>query len=513
MKNPRHPLFHRLGVLLLCMSALSFSAQAEMFWSSANVADQDTLLLYHFDEASGLTVEDAGPAESNSSLSDEFRVNNAPVSWLAATENPYLSGRSGAPGDYVNSVNLTGMDMSKGLTISFWYKVRDEAISPSGGNLFRLRSPTTGIDVILSTDPFGIGSNGRLRLSKNHSPSGNSGLVSFGAEHIWRHLAVVYDPINSDASDGGVWTFYIDNEVAGTPVPDSRDLSAESSATLRLMSDIYSSSGTSMDYDELLVQNGVITDFSNGYNAPDGQLFVRESFDYASGLLNGSDGGMGFSGSWTAGGDGQLAVEGSGNLSSSACLIEGEGGTLQDDIGRTALRQLSEAISTATNRSLYLSFLLERTQGDGRVGLSLLNAAGTDELFIGLNGDQFAVDALGGGSASGALNHETYFMVARILIEDGAVDTVDLRAYRPGETLDEEEFTVSWDVQTSEDASEAWTALAVGGDAGVGYRIDEIRLGDAWHVVTGAPPPVPSYGPGFLIEISRYFSGTATRTL
>lgn len=237
-------------------------ADAALTWVSPNNADANTLALFHFNEGSGTSAADAGAHGNNATLTSDFYASEGSGGWQGGGAGTYLSGTSGAPGDYVNTLTLNSVNFNYGLTLSFWYRVRDEVGSPSSQSLFYMDSPRA----FLATDVFGTGSNGRIGLTVTGGTPASSGTTNYGADHIWRHLAVVFDA-QGNAADGGLWSLYMDGAQAGVSVATTADLSGDSSFTFRFMGNQFNTNGFSGDFDELLIQNGVITDFSNGYNA------------------------------------------------------------------------------------------------------------------------------------------------------------------------------------------------------------------------------------------------------
>lgn len=251
-------------LIVILMIAFAASVQSAVVWDRANFADENTLALYHFDEGSGTAAGDSGTHGFNGTLTSDFHAYESSGHWLSSGAGTYLSANAGSPGDYMNTVAISGADMNLGLTISFWYRIRDEVGSPAGGTLARLRYLGTALDFFIATDTFGTGNNGRLNARVIHpDPDLESGLVSYGADHIWRHLALTYDP-DGDASDGGTWQFYMDNVAVGSAMNDTIDLSSVTSFDFRFMSDLFGTQGSSADFDELLIQNGIIEDFSGG---------------------------------------------------------------------------------------------------------------------------------------------------------------------------------------------------------------------------------------------------------
>jgi autotransporter-associated beta strand protein len=250
--------------VLVCLLGASAGfcqhAQAQLTWLTPNKADADTLVLYHMDEK-GLTLKDSGPNTLDATLGDIVSRSGEPSAWLTPPAGAYLlptgdktTGTTGVTGNVV----VRDVDFSKGLTISMWYRaVPDEA---QGGELFQIENPR----VRVATDDFGAGKNGRLvMLAPGKNGGGKQPMADFGSLDDWRHVAVVFDPVNATAEDGGTWSFYLDNELVGS-INDTSDLSATVSFPLRIGGNVFNNGPLQGGcIDELLLSNRVITDFSH----------------------------------------------------------------------------------------------------------------------------------------------------------------------------------------------------------------------------------------------------------
>jgi hypothetical protein len=239
-------------------------------WVAENTPTTNTLLLYHANEGSGTNVTDASTNNRNSTLTrDCFAVEGA-NSWLGSGAGTYLSGISStnSNGDYIHTVLATNVNWNKGLTISFWYRVRDEVGSPNANSMFYLNGPVVVPRVYMNTDTFGAGNNGRLNFTDTQGPGTDlsTGNINYGTNHVWRHIALVYDA-GGDASNGGTWSFYLDNMQTGTVINATQNLTGVSTFDIRFMSGLFSTNGMSADFDEILIENAVLTDFS-GPNTP-----------------------------------------------------------------------------------------------------------------------------------------------------------------------------------------------------------------------------------------------------
>lgn len=252
--------------LLLVVSARQGFA---LNWNAENTPTTNTLLLYHLNEGSGTNVTDAGAYSFHSSLIRDCFASEGTGSWSGSGAGTYLKGytETNQSGDYIRTRAVTNVNWSRGLTISFWYRVRDETGSPNANSLFYLNGPGVVPRVFFNTDVFGTASNGRLNFTDTQGPGAdlNTGNVNYGSNHVWRHIAMVYDA-GGNAADGGTWSFYLDNVQTGTVIAVTQDLSTVSTFDIRFMSGIFSTNGMSADFDEILVENSVLTDFS----APNG---------------------------------------------------------------------------------------------------------------------------------------------------------------------------------------------------------------------------------------------------
>ncbi len=251
---------HILTIACACTTA-ALSAQA-MTWNSENQADADTLLHYTFN-GTGTNITDNGPNGYDNNISNLATRAGAPADWLNVPAGDYLAQRN--PADALNmsaKVNITNIDYNKGLTISLWYRALDGAGVTNAGELFRFEGPGILPRVSLVTDNFGATGLGRLRLTANIT---GTNLVEFGTNSIWRHCAVVYDPLDGDASNGGEWQFYLDG-VSSTTIIHTNDLTAVTSAEFKAGDNIFNNAPLrNGDLDEVFIHNGIITDFTDGY--------------------------------------------------------------------------------------------------------------------------------------------------------------------------------------------------------------------------------------------------------
>ena len=240
----------KLFITLFSIGLLPIASIQALQWDSENVVDSDTLLLYHFNEGTGTTIVDSSGNDFDGTLASADAWGGSAPTWLTTPSGDYLA-PVGGNGMNAN-VTVNGANFNNGLTVSFWY--RAEVGETQGGTLFGL-----GVNNIrIATDNAGTGTGGRLRLRNN----ANGELVDFGGEGTWRHIGVVYDPLNSDASDGGQWRFYLNNSLVDT-LAESTDLGSLTSFTVRIGDNVGGTSTlTGGNIDEFLISNRMITDFS-----------------------------------------------------------------------------------------------------------------------------------------------------------------------------------------------------------------------------------------------------------
>jgi len=239
---------------------LSTPSRAEVVWSGPNQPDSSTLALFHFDE-SGPRVLDSSQRGYELPLGNESSRSPDAPQWSTSPEGRYLTPTgdkdTGTTG-ITETLEIPDVDFNQGLTISFWYQPRPD--EPQSGELFQMEGPR----VRVTTDDFGPGANGRIRLiAPGCTEDSPSILADSGAEPRWRHVAVVYDPLDANASNGGKWTLFLDGtEVGASEDPD--DLSQDTNLRVRIGGNVWNNAPLQgVDLDEFLVANKVITDFEN----------------------------------------------------------------------------------------------------------------------------------------------------------------------------------------------------------------------------------------------------------
>jgi hypothetical protein len=193
------------------------------------------------------------------------------------------------------------------------------------------------------------------------------------------------------------------------------------------------------------------------------------------------------------------------------------------DTGIYATRPLAVPIDFKVAQTLYFSFLINNS-GDTSMGLGF--ASGEDTLeFVGVgvtwdnaktistgvndagNAAYISHGILGDGDggpygvqaheAAGSVNGPA-LLVGRLVISATGVDTIDVKRYEAGDTIEGDPSQVTWSVSDSVDSSMVATDLLLwingisGNNAG---EIDGIRIGTTWADVTGVTGGNSS-GPG-----------------
>ncbi|WP_432799176.1 PKD domain-containing protein [Poriferisphaera sp. WC338] len=229
-------------------------------WSQANVADANTIALYHFDETSG-TVADNAQGSSNRDIS----MQNAGV-W----QNQNAWGGSGGhvdTSDYGGSINnaTLPLDWSDGMTLSFWMLASEKGTSEV--HPVRLQGSSSWANETFISwryDWFltSVSTHDRTISLKDLGLIDPTRTLTFEevTDGKWHHYALVY---TGDATGRG--RLYVDNKLqeintAGDTEWDASGGSLQ--ATGRL---IISAFGGKID--ELLLQADAITDFSHGHDS------------------------------------------------------------------------------------------------------------------------------------------------------------------------------------------------------------------------------------------------------
>jgi len=241
-------------------------------------------------------------------------------------------------------------------------------------------------------------------------------------------------------------------------------------------------------------------------------LSVYEGFNYLSGAsINGQNGGLGWSGSWTTPG-GLDATIASGSLGFGSLSVIG--GSLTTAGSQPANQGSSVATWNrsfgtnvgADNTTVYLSYLLRPDAGAGFYGG--LNFGG---VFIGLSGNQSFYGLEGAGndislSSVAASAGQAVLFVLRVDFLAGN-DTLSLYV-NPGSS----QPALASVVKTNLDLGIV-SGLTVNNYGG--FTTDEIRIGDSFAAVTPADlaaVPEPAYGFGVMLISLALISGRINRS-
>ncbi|MDR0533650.1 MAG: hypothetical protein LBH01_06825 [Verrucomicrobiales bacterium] len=254
-----------------------------------------------------------------------------------------------------------------------------------------------------------------------------------------------------------------------------------------------------------------------GVNQSRAQI-VYESFSYTNGQnLSGLNGGIGFSGAWTAANpansqigtgslsDGNLVVQGN-DLAISGKVDSGNVGNA-DNLSRTLTTNLGGA-----GQDIWVSFLMEKTAGAGSYGGLILGTGATQVgavsngkgLFIGYSGAAFSIGPNGAaaGLSGGTVTTGTpQFIVANLnyTTATGGTITLYLNA-TPGGSLGTALGSTTFSLNSF--GQIGFASLS-------GVLFDEIRIGDSYLSVSPIPEPAPYtlLGIGFLalilVQINR----------
>jgi hypothetical protein len=219
-------------------------------WPAANNPSADTQLLYHFDET-GTTVVDSSTNGLNGTLENAgMRVGSAP-GWLTSPSGNYI--QQPASSTYSNkSFVAVPVNFNRGVSLSAWLRLR--AGETQEGLLFS--TVASGARNYVTLDNFAT--EARINMTIN----GVGATVRTISDANWHHIAMVYDPLDGDASNGGTWKMYIDNILTNSANTTS-NLAAVTQFNLGVGEWQYGNLLKGADYDEVMVVNSTITDFSS----------------------------------------------------------------------------------------------------------------------------------------------------------------------------------------------------------------------------------------------------------
>lgn len=232
--------------------------------------------------------------------------------------------------------------------------------------------------------------------------------------------------------------------------------------------------------------------------AAQASLIVSESFDYASGALAGGTGGTGWSGAWTAFGNGSSATVQTGSLGYTAgsddLLTAGNKAYVTTTSGTSGVsRTLASGFSDATTHTVYLSFTFNWDEGTRFFGLQLYNGGTSVAEFNKLSGQtNFRIQsATSGGTA--IVTDTTYLAVVRIDFNASGNDTLSL--FINPSSFDTEPVTASSSISAASlgfDTIRLATGFTSGSFTTAAAAFDEIRIGTSYADVVPSAIPEPA---------------------
>lgn len=204
---------------------------------------------------------DRGPHRTNGTLTAaSIRAATAPT-WLIFPAGGYIE-QADSNSDQMNgSVRVTNVNFNLGLTASAWFRMRSE--EDQGGVLLYVNTAINSNRAYIgmendATTPT-TNHEGRIWLQAGGSAETHVSIP----DNDWHHTALVFDPLDGSATNGGIWRLYLDNvEVSTKAVP--HDLTTYSSFDLGIGRSPYGDRMGGVDFDEVLVENNVLTDFAKG---------------------------------------------------------------------------------------------------------------------------------------------------------------------------------------------------------------------------------------------------------
>ena len=233
-------------------------------------------------------------------------------------------------------------------------------------------------------------------------------------------------------------------------------------------------------------------------SAASAALTVYDGFDYGavSGDLTGKNGGSGFSGAYTDGGNSTIYS----TTGLTYGTLETAGGASLTADGGTATTLNFRGFTAISSGETWISFLAQRNGAASTTtfaGLSFYNSAGiaaADSEFsisnAGTGGTWRLFDNNNGGATTSVpttitiASDTTYLLVARILWGAGAGGTETVSLFvNPALGLTPVTADASRDINMATNIDK----VRIAGASGVNYTFDEIRIGDSFASVTPVP--------------------------
>ncbi len=218
-----------------------------------------------------------------------------------------------------------------------------------------------------------------------------------------------------------------------------------------------------------------------------GDTIIYDGFEYATGILGGNGGGLGWSDNWS----GANVVAAPGLSYEGLPAIGNKAGT--DGSTELSYRSLNDPID-ASNSSFWVGFICQSETEVGWSGISTCDASGNETLFLGspwqgssprfwgvhlyntLNDSGVSIDA----QYSGIVSTEKVWMVVKVVNGDSNAQLTAWLNPRPDEEPDESESFFHGTVGRIEVAQ-----IRMGGSADGNVYYDELYLGDTFADITG----------------------------
>lgn len=229
-------------------------------WPSANVSDANTIALYHFDETTGVLADNAQGTSDRDMVMGDASVWSKQNAW-------------GGTGGHINVKEFGGslssatlpVDWSNGLTLSFWMRANYQVgpdIRPiklqgtsDWANETYLKWNYGNLNTDVATHDKQVSLKALALVDPERTLSFEE--VTDGK---WHHYAIVY---TGDSTAKG--RLYVDNKLQEINTSGDTEWDA-SGGSIQTLGQIIISSFDG-EIDELLIQKGVVTDFSHGYDS------------------------------------------------------------------------------------------------------------------------------------------------------------------------------------------------------------------------------------------------------
>ncbi|WP_269539033.1 DUF7594 domain-containing protein [Cerasicoccus fimbriatus] len=250
--------------------------------------------------------------------------------------------------------------------------------------------------------------------------------------------------------------------------------------TVNIQHGVWGNAMQSSEWDELRIGES----FAAVTPAPSAPLFVYEAFDYATGSLDGADGGFGWSTPWIISGGAGYAEVLSAGFDYTNLVSQGNRFKIYDTDGvhQTATRQLAQSVGAETGE-YWLSFLTKKNSS-GRT--SSIDFGGLS--FKAASGDwQVKGPTTSYATITGAAYNELHFFLVRM---DASPAGNTIHVWVDPDLSLGEPSTSGTDLTLSDEAFFSFNTLAIKhgpfGNSSQSAEWDELRVGTSFaDVVTG----------------------------